>query len=300
MKKVRALIQDFVRRDPGLALLAGCGLLAALFWQLPVPAFLFADGGSGSSGTSCSCSVNNCKEWALGATQECTETTVGGPWEACTLDENVKVKCPTTAPAPNKKMPYSRFKYEKAGAAFCNNVATHPVAEAAEDVVEWVRDDVAVTATGSTGTKKIEFKPKLRVEFPGFSHGNVCQGSTGQIDIVSAFYAAMSVCGQSGIEDSTKGETGWAQVTHTFKLDAGTWKFTAGSVPHTESFNISKDMCACAAEDDPDQVVAFSSKVTTNSGVTLGKLGFPPATGDGTASVLYYCDDDTTTCTAQN
>lgn len=297
---MKALIQALRRAistEPAPWLFAGSVLLAVALWRLPVPAFIFAQAAS-TSAQNCACAIDNCKSWSVATQPEnpCDD----GVWEECKKDLEWKIDCAPPSSDPEKKMPKSKFIYDKGPSTniWCNNTAAHDQdtenPEDKDDAIKWFRDDVTNNSSGSTGTKKIEFKPKLSAEFIGFANANVCTGSTGQMDIKSSFFASMDVCGESGIKDTNK-SMGWGFVTHTFKKDAGTgqWKFTVGTNPYQETFTIFKTCNCDVADDEPDEDITFRCGVVANGGVMFGAA-------QTEASIVFQLDDDATTCTASN
>jgi hypothetical protein len=290
-------LRESIRREPGPWILAAAGLLGVALWHVPVPPFIFADGGSGST-SACTCSANNCKSWEL--VPPGSENCDTPPWEGCTPDMEHMVDCVPPPTELEKKMPKSKFTYETntVGGGRCLNTGEHggdPNGTNYEDEVVWKRDDVAVSSAGTSGQKRIEFRPQLTVSFDGFSDGNVCPGSTGQIEIRSGFFAKMSVCATADITDPAK-SMGWGYATHHFRQISGVWQFDAAAGaadPYTETFAISHTCSCTAGDDDPDEEIKFKSRIADNSGVLLGHAG-----NDGI--VLYRATADATTCTAVN
>jgi hypothetical protein len=293
-------LRESIRREPGPWILAAAGLLGVALWHVPVPPFIFADGGSGST-SACTCSANNCKSWEL--VPPGSENCDMPPWEVCDPDpappEARMVDCVPPPEVLEKKMPKSLFTYETntVGGGRCLNTGEHggdPNGTNYDDQVVWKRDDVAVSSAGTSGQKRIEFRPHLTVSFTGFDHGNVCAGSTGQIEIRSGFFAKMSVCGEADITHSpaTEKSMGWGYATHHFTQFGGVWQFHGGATaPYTEQFNISKTCSCTEAADDPDEEIRFKSRIAENTGVLLGGAG-------NDAKVVYEATADATTCTA--
>lgn len=308
-------------REPGLCLLAAGVATAVLFWHLPVPAFLFADPGSGSAAR-CVC----------GEPKDCLSAwgnymTPGGKVEPGLFEGGGKL-CELKDTCPQDcKLACSEFIYEEAGAGKpgCQNGSTSqgaclgpPHTKTDCNWSQWARKvEVPITTKGS-GTPRISFHPVVKVEFPGFSDSNVCVGSTGQFEVWTGCIATLEVCGKTGLYDrdpdrdgdeennkNSAGENGWYFAKHVFLYDK-MWKFGEGG-PSAFEFNVNVKMgeadpdvphlCPCTVfKYEPIERVRFSVTVSQNGGVKFGR----PGAGQSNAAIRFYVEKcDATRCAVE-
>lgn len=243
-----------------VSLVALAAAPSVLLW-LPIPNFLWAQGGSTGSGggSACECGADDCVSW-VGAEESGLECgRVGANWKDCDVTSGDTGTC---GGAPKTK-PLSEWFYDTLDKVNdCNpNSANHDPALTAG--VDWKRCvPLKENPSGSAGLT-VTFKPKVQLVWSSWDPGNVC-GASDADDFIEGYgmaYAALRACGEEWKCDTDKkngpGGSGrtidgqnygdcWAILEFKLHHAAGNWTTTpAIGTEISATFN-TKQTCPCS------------------------------------------------------